>query len=153
MANRAHPRLTDADNSCGSLPTAGNDWRIGDADSMAARTTPESTTDAGYTTARACPTANLSVSFLPLWGIPYRNSWRITGARCSRSCRPGLSPIEHTHPMGESEPIRKLAQATVTATNPCSVSPAQARRVPNPWHNKKSCNEIVCAMRTLSFDR
>jgi hypothetical protein len=38
---------TDADNSCGSLPAACNDWRIGDADSMSARTTTESTPNAG----------------------------------------------------------------------------------------------------------
>lgn len=48
MANRVHPTLIDADNISGSLPAACIDWRIGDADSMSARTTPESTLDAGY---------------------------------------------------------------------------------------------------------
>ena len=71
MANRVHPTPTDADNSSGSLPAACNDWRIGDADSMSARTTPESTLDAGYTTAGASPKAKTSVSFLCLWGSPY----------------------------------------------------------------------------------
>ena len=72
MANRVHPTPTDADNSSGSMPAACNDWRIGDADSMSARTTPESTSDAGYTTAGDSPTANTSVSLLPWWGSPYR---------------------------------------------------------------------------------
>jgi len=71
MANRVHPTLTDADNPSGSLPAARSDWRISDADSMSARTTAESTTDAGYTTAGASPTAKLSVSLLYLWGSPY----------------------------------------------------------------------------------
>ena len=39
---------------------------------MLARTTTESTSDAGYTTAGDSPTANTSVSLLPLWGSPYR---------------------------------------------------------------------------------
>jgi hypothetical protein len=71
MADRVRPIPTDANNSCGSLPAVCNDWRIGNADSMSARTTPESTLDAGYTTAGASPTAKLSVSFLRLWGSPY----------------------------------------------------------------------------------
>jgi hypothetical protein len=71
MANRVHPTLTDADNSSGSLPAARSDWRFGDADSMLARDQYDPTTDAGYTTAGASPTAKLSVSFLPLWGSPY----------------------------------------------------------------------------------
>jgi len=71
MANRVHPTLIDADNISGSLPAVRIDWRIGDADSMSARTTTESTLDAGYTTAGASPTAKLSVSFLHLWGSPY----------------------------------------------------------------------------------
>ena len=68
----SHPTPTDADNPSGSLPAARNDWRISDADSMSARTKLESTLDAGYTTAGASPTAKLSVSFLHLWGSPYR---------------------------------------------------------------------------------
>jgi hypothetical protein len=71
MANRAHPRPSDADNSSGSLPAACIVWRAGPADSMLARTTTESTSDAGYTTAGVSPTAKTSVSFLPLWGSPY----------------------------------------------------------------------------------
>jgi hypothetical protein len=75
MANRVHPTPIDADNSSGSMnessAAACSDWRFGDADSMSARTTTESTPDAGYTTAGASPTANLSVSFLRLWGSPY----------------------------------------------------------------------------------
>ncbi|MBC7619453.1 MAG: hypothetical protein H7293_10800, partial [Candidatus Saccharibacteria bacterium] len=63
---------TDADNFSGSLPAVRSDWRFGDADSMSARTTTESTTDAGYTTAGASPKAKLSVSLLPLRGSPYR---------------------------------------------------------------------------------
>ena len=51
MANRVPPTPHYADNSSGSLPAACNVWRRGDADSMSARTTTESTTDAGYTTA------------------------------------------------------------------------------------------------------
>jgi hypothetical protein len=46
-------------------------WRAGPADSMLARTTTESTSDAGYTTAGVSPTAKTSISFLPLWGGPY----------------------------------------------------------------------------------
>jgi hypothetical protein len=38
---------------------------------MLARTTAESTSDAGYTTAGDSPTAKTSISFLPLWGSPY----------------------------------------------------------------------------------
>jgi hypothetical protein len=74
MANRVHPTPTDADNSSGSLPAACIDWRLGDADSMSARTTTESTLDAGYTTAGASLTAKLSVSFLRLGGSPYTTS-------------------------------------------------------------------------------
>jgi hypothetical protein len=57
MANRVHPTSFDADNSSGSLPAACSDWRNGVADSMSARATTEPTTDAGYTTAGASPTA------------------------------------------------------------------------------------------------
>jgi hypothetical protein len=64
-------RLIDHHGEPGSPHT---DWRIGNADSMSARTTPESTLDAGYTTAGASPTAKLSVSFLRLRGSPYTNS-------------------------------------------------------------------------------
>ena len=71
MANRVHPTPIDADNSSGSLPAVRSDWRIGDADSMSARTTAESTLDAGYTTAGASHKAKLSISFLNLWGSPY----------------------------------------------------------------------------------
>jgi hypothetical protein len=39
---------------------------------MLARTTAESTSDAGYTTAGDSPTAKTSISFLPLWGSPYK---------------------------------------------------------------------------------
>jgi octaprenyl-diphosphate synthase len=77
MATRVLPAPTDADNSSGSLPAARSDWRFGDADSMSARTTPESTTDAGYTTAGVSPTANLSISLLPLWGSPYTRIMQI----------------------------------------------------------------------------
>jgi len=51
MANRVPPIPYYADNSFGSLPAACNVWRGNDADSILARTTAESTTDAGYTTA------------------------------------------------------------------------------------------------------
>ena len=51
MATRAHPRPSDADNSSGSSAAACSVWRAGPADSMLARTTTESTSDAGYTTA------------------------------------------------------------------------------------------------------
>jgi len=71
MANRVHPTLTDADNSSGSFAAACSDWRSGDADSMSARTTSEPTSDAEWSTAGASPTANISVSFLPLGGSPY----------------------------------------------------------------------------------
>ena len=64
--------LTDADNSSGSLPAVRSDWRFDDADSMSARDEYDPTTDTGYTTACASPTAKLSVSFLRLWGSPYR---------------------------------------------------------------------------------
>ena len=70
-AQYVRPRPSDADNSSGSLPAACNDWRDGPADSMLARTTTESTSDAGYTTAGVSPTAKTSISFLPLWGSPY----------------------------------------------------------------------------------
>ena len=43
---------TDADNYSGSIPAACNDWRIGDADPMSARTTPESTSNTGKREAR-----------------------------------------------------------------------------------------------------
>ena len=75
MANRVHPTPIDADNPSGSLPAACNDWRIGDADSMSARTTTESTVDAGYTTAGASQKAKLSISFLLLWGSPYMSGY------------------------------------------------------------------------------
>jgi hypothetical protein len=71
MANRVHPTPTNADNTSGSFAAARIDWRIGDADSMSARTTTKSTLDAGYTTAGASPKAKLSISFLRLWGSPY----------------------------------------------------------------------------------
>ena len=83
MANRVHPTPIDADNSSGCLPAARNDWRFGDADSMSARTIAESTTNAGYTTAGASPTAKLSVSFLRLWGSQY-----MKGYATSRRARP-----------------------------------------------------------------
>jgi len=70
MANRVHPTPIDADKSAGSLATAcNNDWHTGDADSMSARATKESTSDAGYTIAGASQTAKLSVSFLHLGGV------------------------------------------------------------------------------------
>ena len=65
MANRVHPTPTVADNCSGSLPAACNDWRIGDADSLSARTTAESTLDAGYTTAGISPRAKLLIT---VWG-------------------------------------------------------------------------------------
>ncbi len=68
MANRVPPTLHYADNSSGSLPAACNVWRRSDADSMSARTTTESTTDAGYTTAGASLTANTIGQFLALDG-------------------------------------------------------------------------------------
>jgi hypothetical protein len=71
MANRVHPTLTDADNSCGSFAAVRSDWRIGDADSMSARDKYDPTLDAGYTTAGASPKVKLSINFLHLWGSPY----------------------------------------------------------------------------------
>ena len=75
MANRVHPTPIDADNFSGSLPAACSDWRISDADSMSARTTAESTLDAGYTTAGAPQKAKTSISLLHLWGSPYTNCY------------------------------------------------------------------------------
>ncbi len=75
MATRVLPAPTDADNSSGNLPAVHSDWRFGDADSMSARDVFDPTTDAGYTTAGVCPTANLSISLLPLRGSPYMTSY------------------------------------------------------------------------------
>lgn len=72
MANRAHPRPSDADNSSGSTAAACIVCRAGPADSMLARTTKESALDAGYTTAGDSPTAKTSISFLPLGGVHIR---------------------------------------------------------------------------------
>jgi hypothetical protein len=70
------PPPIDADNSSGSTnfssAAACTDWRNAYADSMSARTTTESTLDAGYTTAGASQTAKLSISLFRLWGSPYR---------------------------------------------------------------------------------
>ena len=68
MANRVHPTPINADNSSGSSPAACNDWRMGDADSMSARITTESTLDAGYTTAGASPKAKNVGQFLAFVG-------------------------------------------------------------------------------------
>jgi hypothetical protein len=68
MANRVHPTPIDADNSSGSLPAVRIDWRIGDADSMSARTTPESTLDAGYLSSRRIPNSQNIGQFLVLVG-------------------------------------------------------------------------------------
>ena len=67
MANRVHPTPLDADNSSGSSAAVRSDWRIGEANSMSAQATTEPTTDAGYTTAGAFPTAKLG-RFLALVG-------------------------------------------------------------------------------------
>ena len=75
MANRVHPTQINADNFSGSLPAVRSDWRFGDADSRSARTTTETTIDAGYTTAGASPKAKLSISLLPLRGSPYTTSY------------------------------------------------------------------------------
>lgn len=69
MANRVHPIPTEADNSSGRLPAVRIDWRFGDADSISARTTLESTLDAGYTTAGASHKANISICLLRLGGV------------------------------------------------------------------------------------
>ena len=62
----------DADNSSGSItPAACIDWRNGDADSMSARTTSESTIDAGYTTAGLSLLPQPSVSYLYFGGRWY----------------------------------------------------------------------------------
>src|SRR5688572_21485565 len=82
MANRDHPAPTDADNSSGSTAAACIDWRVGDADSMSARATPEPTVDAGYTTAGVSLTLEPSISFLHLRGSPYMT--------CYASSRPQL---------------------------------------------------------------
>jgi hypothetical protein len=84
MAKRAHPTPTDADNSSGSLPAACSDWRVGDADSMSARTTTESTPDAGYTTAGDSQTAKLSARLFQVGGSPYTKGCRSCCAR--REC-------------------------------------------------------------------
>jgi hypothetical protein len=68
MATRVTPTLLHADNSSGSFMLAvRNDWRTDDADSMSARK-PESTTDAGYTTAGSTLTAINFDQFLVVLG-------------------------------------------------------------------------------------
>ena len=74
----SHPAPINADNSSGSFAAACINWRIGDADSMSARTKAESTLDAGYTTAGASQTARTSVSFLRFWGSPYKEGLDLT---------------------------------------------------------------------------
>jgi hypothetical protein len=75
MANRVHSTLQYADNSSGltnaSSAAACNAWHFSDADSMSARTTTESTLDAGYTTAGISHQAKLLISLLHLWESPY----------------------------------------------------------------------------------
>ena len=68
MANWAHSRPSDADNSSGSFAAECTDWRAGFADSMSARTTTEFNADAGYTTADEFLTTNTSISLFSLSG-------------------------------------------------------------------------------------
>jgi hypothetical protein len=86
MAPRDTPTPFDADNVPGSCtPAARNDWRNGVADSMSARTTTESTSDAGYTTAGFSLMSFLSISPLYLGGSPYMARYDlglVLGRRC-----------------------------------------------------------------------
>jgi hypothetical protein len=84
MASRVPPTPPYADDSSGSLPAASAVWRRGDADSMSARITAESTTDAGYTTAGVSPTGPQSVSPLPLRGSPYTKGLASVLYQCAK---------------------------------------------------------------------
>ena len=70
MANRVAPSRIDAVNSAGSLRVALSDWRTVRRFHVGTGHT-EPTIDAGYTTACASDSPDLSISFLAFRGSPY----------------------------------------------------------------------------------
>ncbi|MFA9274464.1 MAG: hypothetical protein ACEQSE_06255 [Candidatus Aquirickettsiella gammari] len=74
MAQRNATRSLNADNTSGSFtPAARSEWRNDHADSMSARNTIDSTSDAGYTTAGLFLAPEILINFLYFGGSPYMN--------------------------------------------------------------------------------